>query len=340
MPTCSILLPTYQAGAFIGRAIEGVLAQQETDWELLIGDNASQDETARVVSRFQDPRVRYLRRPHNVGYVRNVRQMLAEEARGEYAVILCADDWWEAAYLHTALAVCAQDPTVGWVHTAFRFQDDAAQTARAHVMTDCPRVMEGRAFHERFFFGGGMLVALSSVLFRRDWALQAEAFQQEVFHTDTALWLKLACLGRVGYCPAPLVTYRWRSDNLSNTTARARRLEEWIDALTGVLAFARRQGLASNPAWERAVMARTLTWCLKDAPNVKIASGSNREVARVVRKVYRTAPRVFLHPGVLTRVALAFSAPPGPLAMLRRWRNYGRPSDSFQLPLDHLASTT
>ena len=47
-PTCSILMPTFQAAAFIGRAMESVLAQEEGDWELLIGDNASTDDTVAV----------------------------------------------------------------------------------------------------------------------------------------------------------------------------------------------------------------------------------------------------------------------------------------------------
>ena len=109
--------------------------------------------------------------------------------------------------------------------------------------------------------------------------------------------------------------------------------------MTDVLTFARRQGAVSDPNWERTVILRTLTWCLKDAPNVKIASGSNGEVARVVRKAFRMAPHVFLQPGLLARLLLAFSVPPAPLRTLRRWRHSHHPSPGFQLPLDHMTPT-
>jgi len=264
----------------------------------------------------------------NVGYVANVRALL-QQARGQYVAILCADDWWEQDFLAQTLALCREDPRVSFVHTGFCVQEEPSQRRRPHVMADCPRLMEGRAFLDRYFFGGGMFLALSSVVFRRDLALAAHAYAQDVFHADTALWLQLAWLGRVGYCATPLATYRWHPANLSHQTARAQRLIEWLDALEELLAFAREQGNAVALSWERAVLARTLHWCLKDAPNVKIASGSNREVLRLVSRVSRMQPQALLHPVALARVLGAVAGSPQLLGRLKRWRRSWKTSQPW-----------
>ena len=336
MPQCSIVMPTYQSVGFIGQAIHSVLAQAEEDWELIIGDNASTDRTADVVQAYHDPRIRYLRRPENLGYVGNVRQLLYEEAKGKYAVILCADDVWHRDYLRHALRLFRHASDVSLVHTGFRLSDAKGRELGVHVMTDCESVMNGQAFHQRFFFGGGMLIALSSALFRLELARRAQAFQQNVFHTDTALWLKLAWLGKVGYCPEPLVTYRWHPASLSQTTSRARRLEEWMDALDDLFVFAKAQQIPVDPAWRRAVRSSTMVWCLKDAPNVKIATGSNRDVIKLLQRVARTHPGLLVHPMLLARVLFALGAPAKTLMRMRSWHERLSPTPGFQLPYESI----
>ena len=63
----SVIMPSYNTAKFIGESIRSVLAQTYTNWELIIVDDCSTDDTDRVVAEFHDPRIRYLKNEKNSG---------------------------------------------------------------------------------------------------------------------------------------------------------------------------------------------------------------------------------------------------------------------------------
>ncbi len=68
MPRFSVIMPAYNVEAFVGEAIESVLRQSVSDWELIVVDNGSTDATAEVVRRFTDPRIHFIpREQENAG---------------------------------------------------------------------------------------------------------------------------------------------------------------------------------------------------------------------------------------------------------------------------------
>jgi glycosyltransferase involved in cell wall biosynthesis len=90
-PNVTLVTPTRNRAHTIARAIRSVLAQTHGDWELVIVDDASTDETDRVVASFSDPRVRFVREPHHVG-VTGAKNRGLDEARGAWLGILDSDD--------------------------------------------------------------------------------------------------------------------------------------------------------------------------------------------------------------------------------------------------------
>lgn len=96
----SIIMPAHNASRFIGQAIESVLAQTYPDWELLIIDDASTDDTPDLVRAFSDPRIKY-HRVERVGHPAGVRNIGLRLAQGEYIAFLDSDD----EYLPQALEI-------------------------------------------------------------------------------------------------------------------------------------------------------------------------------------------------------------------------------------------
>jgi succinoglycan biosynthesis protein ExoO len=93
-PKVSVITPAYKAARYIGQAIESVQAQTLTDWEMIIVDDASPDETAEVVKRYlDDPRIKLIRSERNRGEC-GARNLALEAARGEWVAPLDADDWF------------------------------------------------------------------------------------------------------------------------------------------------------------------------------------------------------------------------------------------------------
>ena len=93
-PKVNIMIPTYNQSEFIGEAVMSALAQSYENLEVIVGDDASTDNTEQVVRAIRDPRLTYIRNENNLGRVGNYRKMLYEYVSGEYVVNLDGDDYY------------------------------------------------------------------------------------------------------------------------------------------------------------------------------------------------------------------------------------------------------
>jgi glycosyltransferase involved in cell wall biosynthesis len=97
-PTISVLITTFNRSRLLRRAINSVLIQDYDDFELIIIDDCSTDDTPAVVASISDPRIRYIRNEVNVGSKEgdraHMRRFVYELMRGTYFVYLCDDDYW------------------------------------------------------------------------------------------------------------------------------------------------------------------------------------------------------------------------------------------------------
>jgi glycosyltransferase domain-containing protein len=94
-PVVTIIIATYNRASLISQAIESVLGQSLTDWELIIADDGSTDNTAEVLRKWEakEPRIRYLQLPH-AGRIAIVSNSALDAVRGKYIAILDDDDRW------------------------------------------------------------------------------------------------------------------------------------------------------------------------------------------------------------------------------------------------------
>jgi hypothetical protein len=99
MTRFSVVLPTYDRSAAIRPTIDGVLAQTDADWELIVVSDASTDDTDAVVCGYDDPRVRLVRLAEHAGHPSPPRNRGLAEARGELIAYLDHDDVWEPGHL-------------------------------------------------------------------------------------------------------------------------------------------------------------------------------------------------------------------------------------------------
>src|SRR3989344_1852950 len=95
MPLVSIILPAYNGAQWIAKAIESVLAQSFSDFELLIINDGSTDDTEVIARRFagQDSRIRYIRNEHNLG-IQRTRNISLEQSHCDYIAEIDQDDEW------------------------------------------------------------------------------------------------------------------------------------------------------------------------------------------------------------------------------------------------------
>ena len=93
MPKVTVIIPSYNHAKFIGEAIQSVLDQTFQDFEILIRDDGSKDNSIEIIKQFTDSRIKFAANPHNMGACYTANTMI-DEANGEYIALLNSDDVW------------------------------------------------------------------------------------------------------------------------------------------------------------------------------------------------------------------------------------------------------
>lgn len=206
------MMAAFDAEAYIGEAIESVLAQTHGDWELLVVDDGSTDGTASTVRSFGDERIRLLSGPH-VGVLGRVRNRGIAAARGDSIALLDADDVWLDDKLARQTAVLDTRPEVGVVHAAAALLVDG----RRHEPARSPRGPLFRSLLESNF------LVSSSALVRRTVLDEHGAFDPDPAldgAPDYDLWLRLAPRTTFAFLDEVLVLYRVHGGQMSAREAR------------------------------------------------------------------------------------------------------------------------
>jgi len=209
-PAITVVIPAYNAAAFVGEAIESVLAQTFTDWKLVVVDDGSTDETAVAVAAYDDPRVRLLTIDHS-GLPAVARNRGLATAESRYVAFLDADDLWRPRKLARQIAVVDSRPEVGLVHT--NFEQLRNGTLEAYVPP--PGLTASGPTFERIAVGN--YIANSSVLLRSELLTRHGLFDEDPRlrgSEDFELWLRLAPHTTFAYVDEPLLVYRLHGANL------------------------------------------------------------------------------------------------------------------------------
>ena len=98
MPEVSIITPSYNASEFLEETIQAVFNQTFEDWEWLITDDQSQDDSVKIIQKYQDPRVKLTIAEKNGG-AGQARNLSLEKATGRFITFLDSDDYWEPEFL-------------------------------------------------------------------------------------------------------------------------------------------------------------------------------------------------------------------------------------------------
>lgn len=222
-----------------------------------MSDNASTDGTPDAVREFlADPRFRYHRNDRNLGMVGNWRRGVRELATGEWVMILSDDDHLTRTdYVRNALRRAAEDPGVVLVLGNAHIRLEPGEKMIELRLPWNP-IEDGR----RVFLGRGTVFpqdfALCNVLFRRDLALELDAFSNDhCLFCDSELFLKMCLRGKVGVVHEFVSVYRVHADNLTSASRKDwRPIVHNLDALLAPLGLARSQRRIAEPelaAWER-----------------------------------------------------------------------------------------
>ncbi len=210
MPKVSVIIITYNRANLLPLAIESVLFQSFSNWELIIIDDGSTDNTSSVVERFlSDQRIIYHKNDINlgIGRTRNIGLRLAQ---GEYVAILDSDDeWCTPTKLQDQVGVMNADHTIMIVGANGKKINSAGTVVGLieHSVTD--HDIRSRIMLQNQFIH-------SSVVFRRAAALQVGGYNEHVIiGEEYDLWLRLGRIGKFYNLSKYLVNYRIHNKSVS-----------------------------------------------------------------------------------------------------------------------------
>jgi glycosyltransferase involved in cell wall biosynthesis len=226
-PRVSVVVASYNYGRYIGEALESVRAQTMGDWEVIIIDDGSTDDTLCVARPFlRDARFRLVQLLHQ-GQPRAKNRGIIE-SRGAFIAFLDADDRWRPTKLDRQLGVFANAATLGVCFARRSLIDAAGQPAGA----DRRPLHRGNVLEAMY---RDNFVCFSSAMIRRACVEHVGGFDERLgLAIDYDWWLRMARHYRFDYVDEPLVEYRVGHANLS------RRVADRLDTALAIMTRFRR----------------------------------------------------------------------------------------------------
>lgn len=206
----TVCIPTYNYGCYIAESIESILNQSFTDFELLIVDDHSSDDTAAVVATYaeKDSRIRFSINPDNIGMVNNWNFCLSQ-AHGEYIKFVFGDDLLASTdALEQMVALLDSDTTISLVASSRFIIDEASVVMSIESGFHTDYILPGYDVINYLLFRQKNLIGEPSVtMFRKSQATRGFDCRYEQI-VDLEMWFHLLKQGRFAYINHPLCSFR------------------------------------------------------------------------------------------------------------------------------------
>lgn len=238
----SIITPSYNTAKFIEETINSVLCQTYTDWELIIVDDCSKDNTDEVVAQFNDSRIIYIKNEANSGAAVS-RNRALREATGRWIAFLDSDDLWEKDKLQKQIAFMEQNG-YAFSYTAYHKIDESS--------TPFGGTIRGPKKVTKFALNNYCWMGCLTVMYDREkiGLIQIEDIKK---NNDYAMWLKVIQKANCYFLDEDLACYRKRSGSIRDHSRL--KLIKWTYKLF-------REAQKKNPVSSAILTARNLVFGL------------------------------------------------------------------------------
>jgi hypothetical protein len=215
IPKVSFVVPCYKLAHLLPACITSITSQSYEDFEVLIMDDCSPDNTATVAASFHDPRIRHIRNERNLGHLANYNKGI-DLARGAYVWLISADDRLRRPYLlERYVRTMDSHRSVGYACCPGIILEGDRETTVDGRVGRRDTIFEGRAFVRRLVKGNFVIAASGMV--RRTCYERLGAFPPDLpYSGDWFLWCLFALHSDVAYFAEPMVNYRAHELSMTN----------------------------------------------------------------------------------------------------------------------------
>jgi len=234
-PRVSVCIPTYNGLKYLGEAIQSVLKQSFTHFELIVVDDDSAENPQSLVESFHDPRIRFFRNEVRQGLVGNWNRCL-EQARGEYVNLFHQDDLMQPDNLRRKVEALDRHPSAGFVYSDVRVLEADLSVRHERWFTptepNADALFPGQEFFRKLIAGEN-LICCPGVMVRRACFENLGRFDAQLpYTTDWEMWLRISLHHDAAYLSAPLLDYRVHDSNETHRFKGLREFEQTLRAKT------------------------------------------------------------------------------------------------------------
>lgn len=226
-PLVSIIMPVYNGAAHIGETIRNIREQLYTNWELLVMDDGSTDDTDKIARQFEDNRIRVYNREHT-GITGKLKNEALWRAQGEYIALMDSDDLWPADKLRKQVDALREFPEAGFSFTnGYDFYDPRIPVRFLHPRregVECTNVFLS-------YCKAKFPVQTASLLFRESCIVTAGLFNENRMFTDFSFIGNLAYYFKAVILYEPLLMRRLHPGNYTSLSWFDD-FQEYIDTIT------------------------------------------------------------------------------------------------------------
>ena len=217
MPVVSVIMNVRNGAPTLREAIDSVLAQTFADWELIVWDDRSTDNSAAIVAEYRDARIRYYLSPEDAP-LGKARADAIRQASAEWIAFLDQDDVWLPHKLESQLALAQNEDDVGLIYgRTVRFYPSGFERDYDHAHEYKP-LPEGDIFSQ--LFTDSCFIAMSSAMFRRAAIESVGDIPPEIrIIPDYYLYVAVARKYRARAVQQVVCRYRMHADSMSHTSA-------------------------------------------------------------------------------------------------------------------------
>ena len=214
-PLVSVIIPVYNQAGYVSRAVQSVLDQTLTEFELIIVDDGSTDNTPQVLAGFTDPRIRIIRQP-NAG-LSAARNRGLKESTAALVTFLDSDDYFLPTKLEIMCGYLNGHPDVGMVAGQFIYIDDDGNTLGQPAPAQTPLKLPELLLENP--------ICVSGIVLRANWLEHVGTFDENLRACeDWDLWLRLAAAGcSMAWIDQPVVAYRIHPGQMTQQSSRMRK---------------------------------------------------------------------------------------------------------------------
>ncbi|MEM6687094.1 MAG: glycosyltransferase family 2 protein [Bacteroidota bacterium] len=209
MPLFSVIIPLYNKAAYIQQTVESVLRQTVADFELLIVNDASTDESVAVVSQISDDRIQLIENSTNVG-LSATRNHGISKASGDIIALLDADDVWLPTFLETIQQLHHDFPEAALYGTDY--MEVYASHENLTPKKNISEALKGTSFLLDDFFEASLFQPIfcqSSLAFKKEICVETEVFDSKIsFAEDIDFYIKYGAQYRIAYSYTALAEIR------------------------------------------------------------------------------------------------------------------------------------